>query len=88
MNFLTSQVAARIASDRLPSHGWDDRIASMMLHAASYIAADGSDGHSRLHVQRVSKDWPRKGCIYVVREVDGVRMKLFLQRNRYRIEPA
>ena len=78
--------ATHNAVSRLNFASWERRLSDMMEHASRYRYTDGSTANSRLRVDRVSKDWPRSGAVFVTREVDNAKVRLYLKGDKFKVE--
>jgi hypothetical protein len=87
--FKNYRDAALLAAKRASSPYWADRIADMLYHVCLKPSRDGSSAmpDHRVKIERVAKDWPLSGSIYVRRD-DGQRFKLFkIPNGAFKVAP-
>lgn len=91
-SFLSVYEAAAIANRKLnhPSGIWERRICEMMERAARQARPGCSGITSRIRLERVAGGWPRAGSIFIRREDNGERFRLYMtpERREFRIAAA
>ena len=85
MNIFTDHRDAAIFAAKKCNKFWTDRIADMLWHVCLDFEIAKRHGSTpmpdhKVKVDRVAKDWPSSGSIFVTRE-DGKKFKLFMGSN-------